>query len=707
MSAIVITPGTTITPGQTYTDAIMEAIANPTGQIPAGSITDTELSAGLAAQVGVSQNRNYFLNSNFCPRDWWIGPGPFNCMSGLDTFGPKGWFCRPASGKVSIQQTADVVTTTTNNDNTKSVYGLLATGSSTATGIVEIGQNIAPDNAAILAQPIAVSFYLFNATGAAFQPVINFYSAGAFGNFATFTLLGSVTAASCPNAAWTKVTGTINGAGWTTTNGVRITVALPAGTMSSSGDQVTLCQMKCELGSVTQYVPERESLLLPLFDNAFRNGNLADDFWNGTSQTCPTGSDTYACQDWWCQPSGGNATYWQTPSGLPNADWAALITGLTGCTQIDFGQNVRKNIAGLCGQNMTFSCMILNGTGSTVTPTLRVDTPASVDGWTGTMTNELSQALGPVASGSWTEIEFTFNPASLANAANGMRVYLQIPLTIGQSVQFAGLKLEPGSEPTARRIENTQPERKAILAAAKNLNINGGNGSIMGVNGSKTAYISADEIIVKDGAGNAVIIRPLNTVTVNGMDTGTWPSSGVTILYIWLFWNGTTAAGVFSLSSTAPAVPNGFPFSALVGTCIYNSSSAGGIVAFQQLQNQVWVQPVAVLGSSGGAGAGSTGNVALQTAGLVPLFARAIKGYAAVTTAAAVQVGMQTDDINATGSMVAGAGSGGSGTVTDPATGLALHTSAYWEVPGNATTLYWSWGDSTANKVIAITGWVL
>ena len=98
--------------------------------------------------------------------------------------------------------------------------------------------------------------------------------------------------------------------------------------------------------------------------------------------------------------------------------------------------------------------------------------------------------------------------------------------------------------------------------------------------------LTCDEIIVQNDSGTSKkisnISEVLNIVSsgVNGLDTGAEAVS--TWYHIWVIAkeDGTTD-GLFSLSSTAPSMPSGYTYKALVGA-IYNNSSSNFIKIYQR-----------------------------------------------------------------------------------------------------------------------------
>lgn len=101
-----------------------------------------------------------------------------------------------------------------------------------------------------------------------------------------------------------------------------------------------------------------------------------------------------------------------------------------------------------------------------------------------------------------------------------------------------------------------------------------------------TVNITSDELQLKTAGGLSYLASVVNVtvdITVagaNGLDTGVEANS--TWYYLWVVYNPTTAtvAGLISASATAPTLPAGYTFRALVGN-VYNGSG-GDLVEFVQ-----------------------------------------------------------------------------------------------------------------------------
>lgn len=81
--------------------------------------------------------------------------------------------------------------------------------------------------------------------------------------------------------------------------------------------------------------------------------------------------------------------------------------------------------------------------------------------------------------------------------------------------------------------------------------------------------VSADEIIVENTTNSYQTLRAVSltiagtTTGANALDTGAIAAS--TWYSVWVIWNGTTTAGLLSLSATAPTMPTGYTYKARIG----------------------------------------------------------------------------------------------------------------------------------------------
>ena len=147
---------------------------------------------------------------------------------------------------------------------------------------------------------------------------------------------------------------------------------------------------------------------------------------------------------------------------------------------------------------------------------------------------------------------------------------------------------------------------------------------------SATVSVAADEVLVRDSGGAPRLLSGVSLSIdssasgANGLDTGSRASN--TWYSIWVIWNGTVAAGLLSLSATAPTMPSGYTHKARVGWCRTASSNP---MAFNQRGRRVrWVNTGSGLPSMAGGGpAGSVTTptwVAVSTSSFSPTTASSI-----------------------------------------------------------------------------------
>lgn len=115
-----------------------------------------------------------------------------------------------------------------------------------------------------------------------------------------------------------------------------------------------------------------------------------------------------------------------------------------------------------------------------------------------------------------------------------------------------------------------------------------------------TVDIDASSIVLKDGvdAYEATSVNLTADITVsgiNGLDTG---SEANIWYYIWVIYNGTTVASLLSASSTAPTMPSGYTYKALVGAV---KNTSGDFVNFKQSGKKYMyvVEPTVASGTFG------------------------------------------------------------------------------------------------------------
>jgi hypothetical protein len=241
----------------------------------------------------------------------------------------------------------------------------------------------------------------------------------------------------------------------------------------------------------------------------------------------------------------------------------------------------------------------------------------------------------------------------------------------------------------------------SVLGAFRNL-VASSTGS------SANVTVTADEIVLSNATNQYVTLRTVSltiagtTTGANALDTGTIAAS--TWYSVWAIWNGTTTAGLLSLSSTAPTLPSGYTHKARIGWVRTDGTGNKYPLAFKQYGRKVRyvvAGNVAALPQIAGASVGapntptwvsqSTANFAPTTIANISLMAVCNGAGSKAICAPSNAYGSYSSTTNPP-PMAAGASS---------AANVAT-TSNYDMILETANTLYWA---SDATAVLACTGW--
>ena len=253
--------------------------------------------------------------------------------------------------------------------------------------------------------------------------------------------------------------------------------------------------------------------------------------------------------------------------------------------------------------------------------------------------------LGTGANGTWTRATDADGAGELLSGmlvtvsegtVNGKSVWMLTtpnPITIGTTALTFERK-DAGTAGTAAPA--------SVQGAFKNL-----SASASGT--SANVIVSADEVVVENSSNayqtlSAVSLTIAGTsVGANGLDTGTIAAS--TWYSVWAIWNGTTTAGLLSLSTTAPTMPSGYTHKALVGMMLTDGTGNKFPLGFIQYGREWQYKPAAgsnltaapVL-ASGSAGTVGTTTVSVSTTAYVPSNAFLLRLCIFVTSNAGAQV---------------------------------------------------------------------
>lgn len=176
---------------------------------------------------------------------------------------------------------------------------------------------------------------------------------------------------------------------------------------------------------------------------------------------------------------------------------------------------------------------------------------------------------------------------------------------------------DPVSEPTY--WAELLPDQAAVVGAASNL-------AAVATGANAIATISASEIVV-ESSGNAyktlraVSVSPnLAAAGANGLDTGTVAIN--TFYYGYVIWNGTTIAGLWSLSPTAPTMPAGYTHKALA--TVGQTGATSLVKKYNQLCRNVYIADTNAF-SALAASVANTYQV-FSAAAIIPPIAKSIGG---------------------------------------------------------------------------------
>ncbi|MBC2659822.1 hypothetical protein H7A76_30680 [Pseudomonas sp. MSSRFD41] len=242
-----------------------------------------------------------------------------------------------------------------------------------------------------------------------------------------------------------------------------------------------------------------------------------------------------------------------------------------------------------------------------------------------------------------------------------------------------------------------------IQGAYKNL-----SGSASGT--SASAVFSADEIVIENSSNQyqtlrGVSISPsLASSGANGLDTGT--STSNTWYSVWVIWNGTNIAGLFSLSATNPTLPSGYTHRARIGWVRTDGTANKYPLSFIQYGRVVQYKVAS------GSNLTSLPAVASGTAGDIntPTWVAISMAQYVPTTASRVSVTLSIPAATSAALMVAPNTSYGAyNSSTNPppvglsASGQLLPSPSMGVISLESTSIYWA--SSTAQSRLYVGGW--
>jgi sulfur transfer complex TusBCD TusB component (DsrH family) len=226
----------------------------------------------------------------------------------------------------------------------------------------------------------------------------------------------------------------------------------------------------------------------------------------------------------------------------------------------------------------------------------------------------------------------------------------QLPAVDGSLL--TGVTATPGDE-TVTPAKLSDDAFISIIGDSKNLIITNNSGTP-----NSQVDIDADEIILKDTDGRAYLAEAVNltaniaTSGVNGLDTGV--EVGGIWYYLWVIYNGTTVASLISASSTAPTMPSGYTYKALVGA-IYNDVS-GNFIKMRQIDRLAFIARTTITTSIPGTTYSSLSLSAIVPPNAKSVFLQRSDQFGASSSASLSTSPTNSDDLHAVTTSETGGG---------------------------------------------------
>lgn len=569
-----VTPGYTFSAGETITEEKLNQLGDPTVTITGDS----------AATV----QPNLFSNPDLSI--WTRGSGPVSCPKDERTFLADHWFVRPRlvtpgsdTWVAYYQKETDVIY---NDELYRARFGFTSRSGSAA-GEMEFGQERLARVTCKLANTFLVQCEIENQTGVSFRPKARIYTCTTADTFGTTTAQETVdgNAATGSNTLgngerrlfYFTFTATAYDAALKLGGEICIVIPDPA---SAAGYVRIYGQLKLETGATpTTREPERDASGEETTSagtstgagTAFEyllNGDFAHmHFANEGNPLSVSTTETQIAKGWLAKTAAGTAVFEQGISSLPNTATGAAIkcTGAVGVDALLVTQRIYAAAAHTAARSLVFSAYIRNGTGASLTPTLKINTCNALESF-GAVTNRISQALTPIADGDWVRVSYVIDGTAVTNIGYGFEVQLSFDAgTMNantKTIRIAQASLVPGLA-LADWTASPEKDGPAPLAQWRNLKITRGYGA-----SDYAASITADEVVLVSVDGHARTYKSvstnasLNSAGLNGLDTGTVAND--TEYYLWLVAKDNSIAAVFSTSATTPSGMESYPFRARI-----------------------------------------------------------------------------------------------------------------------------------------------
>jgi hypothetical protein len=216
--------------------------------IPYPEVTDY-VTDGATAMETIAEYADSALQANYASpvlinggmEIWQRGTASANATTTYNTntsYRADRWYVLPAGATVTMQQSTTVPT------NNLSRYSLLVTGATSAT-TVKIGQRVEAANIPQIRRRVTFAAWIYNETGASFQPDLLIGTPSASDNFTTVNNRLTQQLIPCANNEWTEISYTVDISGYTDlVNGLQVEIQIPSGSMNANTKKVYVTQVR-------------------------------------------------------------------------------------------------------------------------------------------------------------------------------------------------------------------------------------------------------------------------------------------------------------------------------------------------------------------------------------------------------------------------------------------------------------------------------
>ena len=216
-------------------------------------------------------------------------------------------------------------------------------------------------------------------------------------------------------------------------------------------------------------------------------------------------------------------------------------------------------------------------------------------------------------------------PGSVPATAPGPWFFHMVTEELRKVITDAGLTPDHANLTQLSQAIQLFTNRVAVIGSARNLVARNNAGTP----NTKVDY-AADEVVVKSGAGVALLMSAWSgtvdcaTVGADGVDAGALGNNQW--WYLWAIGDGTNKKGLLSQSSTAPTMPGGYTYKALLGVARTNGSAQ--IISYNQFGRDIEMTEQVVF--TGQTGQTSYGSQSLSA--FVPPIAKGASGHFGTTS---------------------------------------------------------------------------